>query len=81
MSDPEDSAPTDAPSAGVVDAPGGGPDRPAGGTRRVIIAVAIVVLVVAFAAALSITGARDHRRPEVGLPPTPAHTVLALAPA
>jgi hypothetical protein len=81
VSDSENPVPTDAPGAGAADPQGGHPVRPPGGTRRVVIAVVIVALVVAFAAALSISGARDHRRPDIGLPPTPAHSVLALASA
>lgn len=46
---------------------GEGRDHPPGATRRMVIAVLTVVLVVAAVAALSVSGARDHRRSETRL--------------
>lgn len=42
--------------------------NPPGATRRMLIAVLIVIAVLAAVVALSVSGAREHRRPATSLP-------------
>jgi hypothetical protein len=56
-------------------------DHPPGATRRMVIAVLIVVLIVAAVAALSMSGARDHRRPETSRLPTRTGSIMTGASA
>ncbi|HEX3979670.1 MAG TPA: hypothetical protein VHW93_00510 [Acidimicrobiales bacterium] len=74
MSDPGDDQQSEALGAGAKDSQSGDQVHSPGATRRVVIALVIVVLIVAFAAALSFSGARGHRH--AGLPTTPAQPVL-----
>jgi hypothetical protein len=55
---------------------GEGRDHPPGATRRMVIAVLIVVLIVVAVAALSMSGARGHRRRATG--PLPARAGLIM---
>jgi hypothetical protein len=75
MSDTEDLDLPEALGAGAKDSQSGDQVHSPGATRRVVIALVIVVLLVAFAALLSYSGARDHRRSEVGARPTPVQPV------
>jgi hypothetical protein len=61
MSDTEDQDRPEALGAGAKDSQSGDQMHSPGATRRVVIALVIVVLVVAFAAALSYSGARAPR--------------------
>jgi hypothetical protein len=81
MSDTEDQDRPEALGAGAKDSQSGDQMHSPGATRRVVIALVIVVLVVAFAAALSYSGARDHGHPEVGLPPTPVQPMIPVTSA